>query len=65
MGPDGRGGVGLAAGVGVWLATSREAAPGAVGAACLHPENRKKEMNTKLKMTELHRISNEISLSDL
>src|SRR6266446_2339403 len=52
MGPDGRGGVGLADGSGVWLATSGEAAPGMVGvAACLQPEKRSNETNSKQLIT--------------
>lgn len=65
MGPDGRGGVGLADGTGVWLTISGEAAPGAVGAGCLHPENRENKLSSRQKMIELRRISNELSLSDL
>ena len=58
IGPDGRGGVGLAVGVGVWLATSGVAALGlAVDAGCLHAENRRNEISSRQKMTELRCIS--------
>ncbi len=52
MGPDGRGGVGLADGSGVWLATSGEAAAGAVGADSLQAEIRSSEITRRQKMTE-------------
>src|SRR6266498_1143103 len=61
MGPDGRGGVGLADGSGVWLATSGEAAAGAVGADSLQAEIRSSEITRRQKMTELRRISKGLS----
>src|SRR6266536_6674667 len=61
MGPDGRGGVGLADGSGVWLATSGEAAAGAVGADSLQAEIRSSEITRRQKITELRRISKRLS----
>ena len=57
IGPEGRGGVGLVNGVGVWLAPSGEAAAGAVDVGCLQAENKRNETSTRQKMFELSRIS--------
>src|SRR5258705_8018513 len=54
IGPDGRGGVGLGDGEGVWFATSAEGAFTGV-ADCLHAENSSNE--SKQEMIRRHRIS--------
>ena len=62
MGPDGRGGVGLADGSGVWLAASGEGAPGvAVDSGCLQAEDRSSELISRQKMSELRAIGNKLS----
>jgi hypothetical protein len=55
MGPDGRGGVGLGDGEGVWFATSAGGAFAGPVAGCLHAASRSKDTNMKQGMMKLRR----------
>src|SRR6267378_7151386 len=56
IGPDGRGGVGLGDGEGVWIATSAGVALGVVAAGCLHAESRN-GLSRRQKIIKLRRIN--------